>query len=137
MSDKGDAVVPGRKRKQPPNSSNLSHGPPNAKRARLNRMKDARTILTQASDKALNQNGELDVAAFVKAREFEIKAMEASMGESKNALSSRAFQQVPNDMRRRTASHNVKKVPKRLRSRAAKEVSAIMRSHDASAMEIP
>ncbi|KAI4115056.1 MAG: hypothetical protein LQ345_004272 [Seirophora villosa] len=122
MSDKGEAVVSSRKRKQPPNSSNFSHGPPNAKRARLNRMKDARTILTQASDKALNQNGELDVAAFVKAREFEIKAMEASMGESKNALSSRAFQQVPNDMRRRTASHNVKKVPKRLRSRAAKEM---------------
>lgn len=128
MTDVGEAAVPGKKRKNPPNVSNPLHGPPNAKRARMNRMKDARTMLTQASDKALNENGELDVSAFVKAREFEIKAMEASMGQSKNALSSRAFQQVPNDLRRRTASHNVKKVPKRLRSRAAKEVSASMRS---------
>lgn len=83
----------------------------------------ARTILAQASDQALNQNGDLDVAAFVKAREFEIKAMEASMGSSKKSLSTRAFQQVPKDLRRRTASHNVKRVPKRLRARAAKEVS--------------
>lgn len=128
MTDVGEAAVPGKKRKNPPNVNNFPHGPPNAKRARMNRMKDARTILTQASDKALNENGELDVSAFVKAREFEIKAMEASMGQSKNALSSRAFQQVPNDLRRRTASHNVKKVPRRLRSRAAKEVSASMRS---------
>ncbi|KAL9018450.1 MAG: hypothetical protein Q9185_004227 [Variospora sp. 1 TL-2023] len=122
MTDLGEAAVPGKKRKNPPNVSNSPHGPPNTKRARMNRMKDARTILTQASDKALNENGELDVSAFVKAREFEIKAMEASIGQSKNALSSRAFQQVPNDLRRRTASHNVKKVPKRLRSRAAKEM---------------
>lgn len=99
-------------------------------------MRDARTILTQASDKALNQNGELDVSAFVKAREFEIKAMEASMGESKNALSSRAFQQVPNELRRRTASHNVKKVPKRLRNRAAREVSDLQYSNDGPPMDV-
>ena len=37
-------------------------------------------------------------------------------------LRSRAFQEVPRDMRRRTASHNVKQVPKRLRARAAKEM---------------
>ena len=83
----------------------------------------ARTILAQSSDKALNQNGDLDVSAFVKAREFEIKALESSMSNSKRALTTRAFQQVPRDLRRRTASHNVKKVPKRLRARATKEVS--------------
>ena len=48
--------------------------------------------------------------------------MGASMSDSKNVLSTRAFQQVPKDLRRRTASHNVKRVPKRLRARAAKEV---------------
>lgn len=45
------------------------------------------------------------------------------MKASKRALSSRAFQQVPIRLRRRTASHNVKRVPKRLRERAGREVS--------------
>ena len=108
------SIVP-QKRGQPSNSAPNYHG----KRVKIN---EARTILTQTSDKALNQNGDLDVSAFVKAREFEIKAMGASMSNSKNVLSTRAFQQVPKDLRRRTASHNVKRVPKRLRARAAKEV---------------
>ena len=108
------------KRKQPPQPSNP---PPSSKRA-AKRVKtfSARTILAQTSDKALSKNGDLDVSAFVKAREFEIKAMAASMGASKSSLSMRAFQQLPKDLRRRTASHNVKRVPKRLRTRAAKEV---------------
>lgn len=110
-----------KKRKEHPTTTNALHRQRNAKRVKMD---EARNILSQASDKALNQNGELDVSAFVKARKFEIKAMETSMGASKKVLSSRAFQQVPNELRRRTASHNVKKVPKRLRSRAAREVSA-------------
>lgn len=97
----------------------LSNTHRSAKRAKT---ANARTILTQQSDKALNKNGDLDVSAFVKAREFEIKAMGASMGASKSSLATRAFQQVPRGLRRRTASHNVKRVPKRLRARAAKEV---------------
>ena len=90
-----------------------------AKRVKLS---TARNILTQTKDKALNQNGELDVASFVKARKYEIKALEDSMKASRKGLATRAFQQVPVSMRRRTASHNVKKVPKRLRKRASKEV---------------
>ena len=108
------------KRKQPPRSENASSGlQRSAKRVKA---LNARSILTQHSDKALRQNGELDVSTFVKSREFEIKAMVASMGASKSSLSTRAFQQVPVNLRRRTASHNVKRVPKRLRARAAKEV---------------
>ena len=108
------------KRKQPPG---LNKQPINARhQAKRVKTSNARNILAQASDKALNKNGDLDVSAFVKAREYEIKAMESSMGSSRMSLASRAFQQVPKDMRRRTASHNVKKVPKRLRPRAAKEV---------------
>lgn len=118
MPDKNATPLAGQKRKEPPASSNSR----NAKRVKSNQ---ARAILAQASDKALNQNGELDVSAFVKAREYEIRAVEASMGASKKFLSSRAFQQVPNELRRRTASHNVKKVPKKLRGRAAREVSVI------------
>ena len=114
------ASNPSAKRKQLPDFGNASANPKRtAKRVKISQ---ARNILAQASDKALNKNGDLDVSAFVKAREYEIRAMEVSMGSSKNVLSSRAFQQVPKDLRRRTASHNVKKVPKRLRPRATKEV---------------
>lgn len=100
------------------------HGdPPNNHRsAKRVKASIARTILTQTPEKALSKNGDLDVSAFVKAREYEIKAFGKSMGDSKKFLSTRAFQHVPRDMRRRTASHNVKKVPKRLRARASKEV---------------
>jgi ribonuclease P/MRP protein subunit POP1 len=68
------------------------------------------------------QKGEVNVANFVKAREFEINALEANMRTMRKSLAARAFQQLPRHMRRRTASHNVKKVPRRLRKRALKEV---------------
>ncbi|MCJ1391750.1 hypothetical protein MMC18_004615 [Xylographa bjoerkii] len=108
-----------RKRKQPASSTQPSNTKYNAKRVKIS---SARTILAESSEKALNTNGELDVSAFVKAREYEIRALEASMASSKKALTTRAFQQVPRELRRRTASHNVKRVPKRLRTRAAKEM---------------
>jgi ribonuclease P/MRP protein subunit POP1 len=82
-----------------------------------------REISVQSSDAAISTTGELDVASFVKAREYEISALEKSMQKTKKALTMRAFQQVPRAMRRRTASHNVKKVPRRLRRRAEREVS--------------
>ncbi|MCJ1384039.1 hypothetical protein MMC17_007155 [Xylographa soralifera] len=110
-----------RKRKQPASNAQPSTTKHNAKRVKIS---SARAILAQSSEKALNANGELDVSAFVKAREYEIKSMEASMGSSKKALATRAFQQVPKELRRRTASHNVKRVPKKLRARAAKEMKA-------------
>lgn len=85
------------------------------------KQRDARALSTQLSSKAF-RNGELDVGSFVKAREYEIRALEEGMSRSKKALTKRAFQQVPKDLRRRTASHNVKRVPKRLQRRAKREV---------------
>lgn len=85
------------------------------------RQRDARALATQTASKAF-QNGALDVDKFVKAREFEMHALEQGMQRSKKALNRRAFQQVPTELRRRTASHNVKRVPKSLRDRAKKEV---------------
>ncbi|KAK0276096.1 Ribonucleases P/MRP protein subunit pop1 [Friedmanniomyces endolithicus] len=84
--------------------------------------RDARTLSTQTSSKAF-KNGELDVSAFVKSRAFEISALEEGMARSKKALNRRAFQQVPKELRRRTASHNVKRVPKRLRERGKREMA--------------
>ncbi|KAL7920032.1 ribonucleases P/MRP protein subunit POP1 domain-containing protein [Trichoderma austrokoningii] len=81
----------------------------------------ARHIPAQPADAAL-KDGELDLVAFVAAHEFEIRALEKSMAASKAVRSSRAFQQVPRGLRRRTASHNPKRVPRRLRARARREM---------------
>ncbi|KAL2846271.1 ribonucleases P/MRP protein subunit POP1-domain-containing protein [Aspergillus pseudodeflectus] len=83
---------------------------------------DARSLAVQSSEAALSATGELDVAAYLKAREYEIRSLEAGIQKSKSALTSRAFQQVPRSLRRRTASHNVKRIPKRLRVRARREM---------------
>ncbi|KAK1590878.1 POPLD domain-containing protein [Colletotrichum navitas] len=85
------------------------------------KIRNDREIAAQPSDAAL-KDGELDLQAFLNAREFEIRALEESMRHTKAEATSRAFQQVPRGMRRRTASHNAKRVPKRLRRRALKEM---------------
>ncbi|KAI9163399.1 Ribonucleases P/MRP protein subunit pop1 [Paramyrothecium foliicola] len=82
----------------------------------------ARNIPAQPAEAAL-KDGELDLQAFVAAHEFEIRSLEQSMATSKAMATSRAFQQVPRGMRRRTASHNPKRVPRRLRPRAKREMA--------------
>lgn len=91
------------------------------KKGRTMRRLDARNIAAQTSGKAFG-DGEMNVDSFVKAQEFAIKALEGGIKNSKKELTTRAFQNVPRELRRRTASHNVKRVPKRLRARAAREV---------------
>jgi len=93
----------------------------NPRTKRQNTQRDARTLAAQTTSKAF-KNGELDVDKFVKAREYEIRALEEGLQRSKKALTQRAFQQVPKDLRRRTASHNAARVPKRLRDRAKQEM---------------
>ncbi|KAL2001792.1 hypothetical protein VTN02DRAFT_1220 [Thermoascus thermophilus] len=115
------ALNPPTKRKNGP--SGAAPGAQNSTAARKRaKTYDARAIAVQSADAALSATGELDVAAYVGAREFEIRALEAGMRKSKAALTSRAFQQVPRSLRRRTASHNVKRVPRRLRARARREM---------------
>ncbi|CEJ91254.1 hypothetical protein VHEMI06978 [[Torrubiella] hemipterigena] len=82
----------------------------------------ARHIPAQPAESVL-KDGELDLQAFVAAHEFQIKSLEQSMATSKAASSTRAFQHVPRGLRRRTASHNPKRVPRRLRERAKKEMA--------------
>ena len=118
-------IGPVSSKKRPASASTNTHS---SRPPKFAKVLDARKILTQSSEPTLNNvTGELDVAAFVKAREFEIRALENSMAASKQGSATRAFQQVPREMRRRTASHNVKRVPRRLRPRAAKEVCATLR----------
>ena len=101
-------------------------GSPSAARKRQ-KTQAIRTMASQSTDAALSATGELNVASFVKAREYEIKALEKSMQKNRHGLTTRAFQHVPRKLRRRTARHNVKKVPRRLRRRAEKEVGDMLR----------
>ncbi|KAL3460664.1 ribonucleases P/MRP protein subunit POP1-domain-containing protein [Aspergillus heterothallicus] len=107
---------PGKRRSAFPGQQNSSAARKRAKTI------DARSLAVQSSEAALSATGELDIAAYLKAREFEIRSLETGIQKSKAALSSRAFQQVPRSLRRRTASHNVKRVPSRLRARAKREM---------------
>lgn len=107
-----------KKRKEGNSNSNVRGDNFTQKRAKLHA---ARNIPAQSADAAL-KDGELDLVAFVAAHEFEIRALEQSMATSKAVGSSRAFQQVPRGLRRRTASHNPKRVPQRLRARAKREM---------------
>ncbi|CAH6722330.1 ribonucleases P/MRP protein subunit Pop1p [[Candida] jaroonii] len=68
-------------------------------------------------------NGQLSIPDFLKSRAFEIESFEQSQLRTKTASSTRVFQSLPRSMRRRTASHNVKRIPKRLRNRALREMS--------------
>jgi ribonuclease P/MRP protein subunit POP1 len=120
-----------RKRKEPPimikenraqtKGARPTTAPTTSRGAKRVKFQDARNIRTQPSDAALD-DGKLDLQKFLNTREFEIKALENSMRKCKTANATRVFQQVPRAMRRRTASHNVKRVPKRLRDRARKEM---------------
>ncbi|KAG5929798.1 hypothetical protein E4U42_004522 [Claviceps africana] len=90
-------------------------------RQKMAKVYAARHIPAQPADAAL-KDGQLDLQAFLKAHEFEINALQQSMATSKAVSSSRAFQQVPRGLRRRTASHNPKRVPRRLRAKARREM---------------
>ncbi|KAG5927841.1 hypothetical protein E4U53_002794 [Claviceps sorghi] len=90
-------------------------------RQKMAKVHAARHIPSQPADAAL-KDGQLDLQAFLKAHEFEINALQQSMATSKAVSSSRAFQQVPRGLRRRTASHNPKRVPRRLRAKARREM---------------
>ena len=115
MSAPTQASAPSRKRpptSTPPQTSN------DRKRVRLT---TARSIATLASTPSI-QSGLLDVPSFIASRQFEIAALTRAMRSSKASNTQRAFQSVPRDLRRRTASHNPARIPHRLRKRAKHEM---------------
>ncbi|KAG0037986.1 hypothetical protein BGZ82_001387 [Podila clonocystis] len=69
-------------------------------------------------------NRTLNVVDFAQARAFEISAMHTAMKQSKDSAAQRAFQSLPRNLRRRAASHNIKRLPVRLRERAMREVES-------------
>ncbi|RUS21833.1 NUC188 domain-containing protein [Endogone sp. FLAS-F59071] len=71
----------------------------------------------------------VDVVNFAEARAFEINAMHSAIKTASFALNQLSFQSLPRGLRRRAASHNVKRLPVRLREQAKKEVHTLMSSN--------
>ncbi|GMF56919.1 unnamed protein product [[Candida] boidinii] len=75
-----------------------------------------------------NIPNKLDIPSFLNSRKYEIKEFQNSQFRSKNSSSTRVFQSLPRSMRRRTASHNVRRIPKRMRKKALKEMGLSLNS---------
>ncbi|KAJ2720948.1 Ribonucleases P/MRP protein subunit pop1 [Coemansia sp. Benny D115] len=73
-------------------------------------------------EETLSKARALDVVGFVEARAFEINALQRSLDAARTSGNARAFQTLPRHLRRRAASHNVKRIPVRLRARALEEI---------------
>ncbi|KAL0960688.1 hypothetical protein HGRIS_005715 [Hohenbuehelia grisea] len=69
--------------------------------------------------------GSLDVEKFVEARSFEIEAMHKAMKTASASSTQRAWQALPRHLRRRAASHDVRRVPLRLRDKARAEMDPV------------
>ncbi|KAJ8454463.1 hypothetical protein ONZ45_g19296 [Pleurotus djamor] len=79
--------------------------------------------ITTANPKSSSQlPGSLDVERFVEARAFEIDAMHTAMKTASASSTQRAWQALPRHLRRRAASHDVRRVPLRLRDKAKAEM---------------
>ncbi|WVW84177.1 hypothetical protein I302_106207 [Kwoniella bestiolae CBS 10118] len=66
--------------------------------------------------------GMIQVEKFAETRALEIHAFQTAIKVAAAQGSTRAFQSLPRHLRRRAASHNPRRVPKRLRSKAAAEI---------------
>ena len=64
----------------------------------------------------------INVMDFAEARATELKAMTQVLSKKPGDGGKRVFQQLPRHMRRRAMSHNIRRLPRRLQEKAAKEV---------------
>ncbi|KAJ7780582.1 NUC188 domain-containing protein [Mycena maculata] len=97
------------------------------KKVKLN---EARTIAVQSNAVAGPSTGKrlggaIDVEKFAEARGFEIDAMHKAMKTASASSTQRVWQTLPRHLRRRAASHDVRRVPLRLRDRARQEMNAV------------
>lgn len=67
---------------------------------------------------------QLDVEELVAARKSEILALHRAMAQARNSARTRAWQLLPRHLRRRAASHNLLRLPRRLRGKARAELRA-------------
>ena len=99
----------------------MKMGAQGAGSSKKSKLYDSRAIRAEIIDENFKE-GKLSVPEFLASRNFEIQSFELSQLKTKYATSSRCFQNLPRTLRRRTASHNVKRVPKRLRNKALREM---------------
>ncbi|KAK9472589.1 ribonucleases P/MRP protein subunit POP1-domain-containing protein [Dipodascopsis tothii] len=95
--------------------------------ARTARRLDARYIATQSSETAL-KDGQLDVGHYVAARAFETQQMLRALKAGRDNQKQQAFQAVPRSLRRRAASHHLKRLPARFLARALEQENARRRN---------
>lgn len=69
----------------------------------------------------------VDIERFAQARSFEIGAMQSAIKNATEAASHRVWQTLPRHLRRRAASHDVRRVPVRLREKAKLEIDPVKR----------
>lgn len=86
------------------------------------KIRSARSIASESASNSV-KTGNVPIQEFLASRKFEIKALSDSIQKSREAGVQRAFQSLPRYLRRRAASHNVKRVPRRLRARAQSELT--------------
>ncbi|RIB06529.1 hypothetical protein C2G38_2046720 [Gigaspora rosea] len=65
----------------------------------------------------------INVVDFAEARAFEINAMNDALERARQTRNTNVIQYLPRHLRRRAASHNVKRLPVRLRKQAAEEMA--------------
>ncbi|CCF56224.1 hypothetical protein KAFR_0A07900 [Kazachstania africana CBS 2517] len=98
---------------------------------RKKRVRNARSIRAEAiiasksntSNELTETGGILKVDQFINSRHYEINQLQIAMHRSKRSSSTRVFQALPRKLRRRTASHNIRRIPKRMRNRAIREMT--------------
>ncbi|CAK7224723.1 Ribonucleases P/MRP protein subunit pop1 [Sporothrix curviconia] len=66
----------------------------------------------------------LDLSSFLNSLEQEVEDLHTAFKTRRDDRVEKAFQRVPRSMRRRTASHNAKRVPRRLRHQAHRDQAA-------------
>ncbi|OBZ85049.1 hypothetical protein A0J61_06907 [Choanephora cucurbitarum] len=97
------------------------------KQKRRDRYKSMREIGTHnKTSNSLAQDipkvtGPIDADRFALARIKEINDMQSAIKKSSYAMTELAFQSLPRGLRRRAASHNINRLPARLREKAARE----------------
>ena len=107
---------PPRKKAKNSNASELEQ--PAAKNKRERRMRHQPKDVLEFSEEV--KHAGINAYSFAQARADELKAMVKTT--ASRSTGKRVFQSLPRHMRRRAMSHNVKRLPRRLRQAAEREV---------------
>lgn len=82
--------------------------------------RDAQLIVTDLNNSLISEAPRnVDIVQFAEARSFELNAIESALkNATENTGNQRVFQSLPRHLRRRAASHNIKRIPLEFRKKA-------------------